>query len=47
MRLIHRLACLLADQDTARSNAQRASALLRERRDEQVRVDAYLVRRHS
>jgi hypothetical protein len=45
MGLIFRLLCWLADQDTARSNAERASALLRERRDEQVRVDAFLVRR--
>ena len=45
MRLIHRLVCRLASQDTARENAARASALRQERRDELDHVEAYLVRR--
>ena len=42
MRLIYRLVCRLANQDTARANAARASTALRERRDEQEGVEAYL-----
>ena len=47
MRLIYRLVCRLASQDTARENAARASALLQERRDELDHVEAYLGRRRS
>lgn len=43
MSSILRLLCRLADQGTARSNAARASALLRERRAEREGVEAYLV----
>jgi hypothetical protein len=47
VRLIYRLVCRLASQDTARENAKRASALLQERRDELDLVEAYLGRRRS
>ena len=47
MRLISRLVCRLASQETARENAASATALLQERRDEQDHVDSYLVRRRT